>query len=582
MKPTERRPRGCSVCGQTGADMLSQQCVEHPSKMNKRSHGPRVRLKHSWLELLELTLVYNQELFTTYTLLQTIATTNKECKAMVNRVVQVVTLPRTSIGQERFIACAHRLHYLKNVVRLRIGSLESLLHPSTERVLHCVHSVAKNLRTIDLCQRFEAIEVMFLLDRIPFLRRVTGPLRIGPESSSRDLSVIGQLISSVEFTGWFQSDTNTRLLRDWSGSVHAVFPYLKKINLSHAIALGCEDVITIARGQPSLTHLNLNFCIKLTSDTLIKVCQTCTSLESLKLAGIPGCDDSVGRALRNHKFLKELDLSWCPNVGDATICAIAELTYLSSIRLAGTGASVRSLTGFFRSTKAFRLEVLSLSKNYLNKPNERNEAMVQAVLARAQLQQHDFRINQKLLRGDGQHSTEARIRSALRIPLPVNTSEAKRDQCSYCACSSTERCDSCDLCFCNECVDYLYCADCTKLVGMVNPEDTSETCCGQYYEQNYCSQCDSGFCEECRTVESCSECEETICEACGVTLCCAQCCETFCVSCRETITCSVCLECVCESCLKNNDWCDACECCFDCCGCGARDKPDRPGFALSY
>ena len=516
--------------------------------------------------------MYDQEVFTSHALFETIATLNKTGKYLVDRHCQVISLPRTQTAQEGMIRHAPNLVYLRNIVRVKIVSLESLLQPSTERLLQIVRDFATGLRTVDLCQRFEAEEVAFLLRRIPNLKSVIGPLRIGPEVCPEELKRIGTVISAVEFTGWFQSESNISLLRSWTKVLHNVFPFIQKLNLSHAVALGDQEAIAIVQAQPCITHLNLNFCIKLTSSALVRVCKSCTSLRSLKVAGIPGCDDSIGSAIKKHLQLRELDLSWCANVGDATVLAITDLQYLSCLRLVGTKASRSSLGHFFYSTKSLQLKLVSLSKNSREKPCRYPEALVEAVLARVEEQEHAFQINQKLLLGDAEQSTEAKIRCALRLPLPHCAIDRRLGLCAYCANDKSEHCESCSLSFCGNCVEFQYCADCTKLVGMVNPDDASETCCGEYYEQNYCNQCDSGFCEDCRTVESCSECEESLCDACGVVLCCTQCCESFCISCRDTVTCSVCSECVCIKCVCQQEWCDACSSCLECCACVAPEK----------
>jgi len=117
---------------------------------------------------------------------------------------------------------------------------------------------------------------------------------------------------------------------------------LLEIRLQWCSGITDAGITSLVRSCPKLRLLDLKSC-PVTDSGISAIAQLCAELKELDLSWCPGFSEEglqhlmhTGRRGRNEaQRLERLSLEWCMQVTDSTLLALAALTSLKRVRLAG-------------------------------------------------------------------------------------------------------------------------------------------------------------------------------------------------------------------------------------------------------
>merc|ERR1712110_740555 len=129
---------------------------------------------------------------------------------------------------------------------------------------------------------------------------------------------------------------------------------MESLNLFGCTKISDGPLIRILqKAGAHLKQINLGRCERLTDVSMVQVCFSCTSLEKCCVSSCPGITDLGVSHLAQARNLLDLDLSWCPQLTEDSLCQL-HLSSLVSLQLHEISLSDEALAQFFRTCTMLR------------------------------------------------------------------------------------------------------------------------------------------------------------------------------------------------------------------------------------
>lgn len=170
---------------------------------------------------------------------------------------------------------------------------------------------------IDSCTNVSSDSITEVANMCKKLRHVTVA---NTRNVSRGLVNLVYLCTNLETIAFTNvSPSITSLLTSVRGGTQ-----LTSINIARNPMTTGDVVTSLARAHPALRNLDVSLCTRVTDASIIEVARCCAALESLRVAQCSTLTDaSICEIARKCTRIKTIDLSVCTNITDSAVIAIA-------------------------------------------------------------------------------------------------------------------------------------------------------------------------------------------------------------------------------------------------------------------
>jgi hypothetical protein len=147
--------------------------------------------------------------------------------------------------------------------------------------------------------------------------------------------------------------------------LHAQFSKLEMVSMAGAALVSNAGAVALITKCPNLFHLNVNYCLGLSNETLLCLGARASNLRHLSMAGNGKITNAGVMALTDGcRKLSHLDLSGCCKIGDAGAMSILKCTELEYLNLRSvdmlTDKPMRILARFLPKLKHLDISSLDL------------------------------------------------------------------------------------------------------------------------------------------------------------------------------------------------------------------------------